>query len=252
MYTPVSLLQLLSFIDLTSLEATDHEKSLMTLIYKANQGHQGVHPAAVCVYPNFGKFVADHLQKPIQTAIVAGSFPSGQTFTAAKISELTAIENLPVQEVDIVINRGAFLAGNYTFVADEIQQMRNAVPSKKLKVILETGELKSADLIRKASELAIEAGADFIKTSTGKCNTGATPEAAEIMCGVIAVHFKNTGKRIGFKPSGGIRRVEDAALYVEIVRNKLGPDWLTPDLFRIGASSLYDTLIAELENAGNR
>lgn len=251
MYTRSSLLQLVSFIDLTSLEATDHEESLITLVRKANEGYQGIHPAAVCVYPNFGKFVAGHVQIPIQTAVVGGCFPSGQTMTPAKISELAEIEKLPVQEVDIVINRGEFLAGNFDFVADEIRQMRKAVPSKKLKVILETGELKSTDLIQKASEIAIEAGADFIKTSTGKCTIGASPEAAEVMCGVIAAHYKNTGKRIGFKPSGGIRRIEDALQYAEIVHKNLGADWLTPTLFRIGASSLYDTLIAELKNASN-
>jgi deoxyribose-phosphate aldolase len=248
MYTPSSLIQLITFIDLTSLEATDNEETLLKLVQKANLGYAGVHPAAVCVYPNFGSFVAGHVLKPIHTAVVGGAFPSGQTYTSAKIAELREIEKSPVQEVDIVINRGEFLKGNYTYVANEILQMRKAVPTKKLKVILETGELKSAELIQKASEIAIETGADFIKTSTGKSAVGATPEAVEIMCRVIQQQYKKTGKQIGLKPSGGIRQIDDALAYVQLVKDQLGDAWLHPDFFRIGASSLYDSIITALNH----
>lgn len=245
-----ALLQLISCIDLTSLESTDNEQSILQLVQKANEGFDGTYPAAVCVYPNFGSLVSKNLNKLIQTAVVGGSFPSGQTFTATKISELELIENSTVQEVDVVINRGAFIAGDHAFVSNELNAMRRALPSKKLKVILETGELKSAENIEKAAELAIEAGADFIKTSTGKSTTGATPEAVEIMCLVIQNHFKKTGKKIGIKPSGGIRQIEDAHRYAKIVRNHLGEAWIHPSLFRIGASSLYDAILTKL-NHGN-
>jgi deoxyribose-phosphate aldolase len=248
MYTRPDLLHLISCIDLTSLEATDHEQSILKLVQKANTGFNDVYPAAICVYPNFGNLVVKSALPTISTAVVGGYFPSGQTYTAAKIAELSEIEKSLVHEVDIVINRGEFLNENYTYVADEIRQMRKAVPTKKLKVILETGELKSTALIQKASEIAIEAGADFIKTSTGKSAVGATPEAIEIMCSVIRNHFEKTGKKIGIKPSGGIRQIDEAFQYVNIVRTHLGDEWLTQQLFRIGASSLYDAIITQLSH----
>ena len=242
------LLQLISFLDLTSLESTDNETTITELVRKANEGYKGVHPAAVCVYPNYGNFVAQSVLKTIQTAVVGGAFPSGQTLTRAKISELETINTSTADEVDIVINRGEFLAGNYDYVSNELNAMRAAVPNKLLKIILETGELNTSEAIQKASELAIDAGADFIKTSTGKCAVGATPEAAEIMCDVIAKHAQRTDKKIGFKPSGGIRTIESALAYYDIVEKKLGTTWLQPALFRIGASSLYAAIVNELKN----
>jgi len=246
-----TLLRLISFIDLTSLESTDNEVTIQALIRKANVGYAGVHPAAVCVYPNFGNYVTAALLKSIQTAVVGGYFPSGQTPTEVKIKELEAIEKSTADEVDIVINRGEFLQGHFEFVKTEIQKMRSAVPTKKLKVILETGDLKSEKNIEVASQIAIDAGADFIKTSTGKSQTGATTDAVKIMCHVIRSHFEKTGKKIGIKPSGGIRTIEDALEYTNLVETILGSEWMTPSLFRIGASTLYDNLIKDLKHADN-
>jgi len=242
------LKKLLTCIDLTSLEATDHEESILNLVTKANEGYQGLHPAAVCVYPNFGDLVRKTLVNSINTAVVAGYFPSGQTFTQTKINELKLIDQSTVEEVDIVIHRGELLAGNFEFVKNEIKLMREAVPSKILKVILETGELKSAANIKKASEIAIESGADFIKTSTGKGATGADLQAVETMCIVISDHYKRTGKKIGIKPSGGIREIDDAIKYMDLVNKILGDEWMNNKLFRIGASSLYSAIISDLAN----
>lgn len=246
-----NLLQIFSSIDLTSLESTDHGNTLDLLLKKANTKIDNRHVAAVCVYSNLGDFVKRNLNQSIKTAVVGGCFPSGQTLTEAKVEELKLIEVTNVDEVDIVINRGAFLAGDYDYVRNELLAMRKAVPSKILKIILETGELKNSDQIRKASEIAIECGADFIKTSTGKSATGATPEAAEIMCEVIKNHFTKTGKKIGFKPSGGIRTIEQALTYLEIVKRVNGENWIQPELFRIGASTLYDVVVAELGHGNN-
>lgn len=246
------LLRILSLIDLTSLESSDSENSISKLVEKANEGYQNHYPAAVCVYPNFGNFVRKNLKSEMSVAVVAGCFPSGQTLLETKVAELESINKTGVEEVDIVINRGLALTEKWDELATEITAMRKMIPDKKLKVILETGELKSAELIRKASEISVSCGADFIKTSTGKSAVGATFEAAEVMCKVIKTHAEKTGKKIGFKPSGGIRTVEDARLYYSIVQNILGNEWLTPSLFRIGASSLYDALIIELKHADNK
>ncbi|MBK6951231.1 MAG: deoxyribose-phosphate aldolase [Crocinitomicaceae bacterium] len=246
-----NLLQIFSSIDLTSLESTDHGSNIGLLLKKANTKIESRHVAAVCVYPNLGDFVKSNIETSIKTAVVGGYFPSGQTLTEAKVEELKLIEKTTVDEVDIVINRGALLAGDYDYVRNELRAMRQAVPSKILKIILETGELKSADQIRLASEIAIECGADFIKTSTGKSSIGATPEAAEIMCEVIKNHFAKTGKKIGFKPSGGIRTIEQAITYLEIVKRVNGANWIQPELFRIGASTLYDAVISELGHGNN-
>jgi len=244
-----SLKKLLTCIDLTSLDATDNESSIFKLITKANKGFNGLHPAAVCVYPNFGNLVNKNINQEINTAVVAGYFPSGQTFTETKINELKLIANSNVNEVDIVIHRGEFLAGNFDFVENEIRLMRKCIPTKILKVILETSELKTTENIKKASELAISAGADFIKTSTGKGNAGADLKAVEIMCHVILEHSKKTGKKIGIKPSGGIKEIEDGLRYMHLVKEILGEQWLDKKLFRIGASSLYDAIILNLESS---
>ena len=237
------ILKLISFTDLTSLEPTDNAKTLEKIINKANHGFNGVYPAAVCVYPNLGPLVKKQLNNSVKTAVVGGSFPTGQATTATKIFELSELEKTEINEVDIVINRGEFLLGNYDYVFKELSAMRKTIPSKTLKVILETGELKEPDLIAKAANIAIESGADFIKTSTGKCAVGATPEAVQVMCRQIARHHQKTNQLVGIKPSGGVRTPEQALTYYDLVLNELGAGWLTPDLFRIGASSLYDLLI---------
>ena len=242
-----SLKKLLTCIDLTSLDGSDNQSSILNLVNKANAGFQSLYPAAVCDYPNFGNLVRKNLSLEINTAVVAGAFPSGQTFTETKIYELNLIDSTQVEEVDIVIHRGEFLAGNFDFVQNEIRLMREAVPTKILKVILETGELKNLENIKKASEIAIAAGADFIKTSTGKGSAGADLKAVEIMCKVILNHFQKTGKKIGIKPSGGIKEINDALNYIHLIKEILGEEWMNIKLFRIGASSLYDNIISNLK-----
>jgi deoxyribose-phosphate aldolase len=239
------ILQLISCIDLTSLNNTDNEPSIQQLINKANQGFDGIYPAAVCTFSNFGEQVKSSLRSNIRTAVVGSCFPNGQTLSTAKIEEARHISKTGIDELDIVINRGDALIGNEENIFNEIQAIKKAIGHIQLKVILETGELKEEKLIKKISQIAIGAGADFIKTSTGKSVTGASPEAVRWMCEIIQSHYKNTGKKIGIKPSGGIRTFEDAHEYYSIVQSILGNDWLNPNLFRIGASSLYDQLIQE-------
>lgn len=252
MLSKAQLLQVFTCLDLTSLESVDNEGTLKLLINKANFSIDNKHVAAVCVYPNLGSIIKNFVSANVKTAVVGGYFPSGQTFTEAKIAELKIIERSAIDEVDIVINRGAFLDSKFDYVLNELQLMRSAIPSKTLKIILETGELKTEASIRHASEIAIQAGADFIKTSTGKSGIGATPEAVEIMCKVIKNHYLQTGKKIGIKPSGGVRTIAQALSYIDVVERIIGSEWIHPDLFRIGASSLYDELIKEFNDENNR
>lgn len=248
-YKKETLIQLLKCVDLTSLDNLDHENSIQKLIDKANKGHEGVYPAAVCVYSNFGQQIKQNLISEIKSAVVAGAFPTGQTLTSAKVEEVKSAALSDIDEIDIVINRGEFLNKNYDYVLRELVDMRKACPNQLLKVILETGELTNQEQIQKASELAIEAGADFIKTSTGKTSIGASTEAVKTMSLVIKTYFEKTGKKIGIKPSGGIKTIEDALAYFSIVGEICGPAWQSPNLFRIGASSLYDVLIEKMNDA---
>jgi deoxyribose-phosphate aldolase len=241
---PSLILKLLSFIDLTTLNDTDNEQTVLNLVEKANKGFNGVHPAAVCVFSNFGDIAKSKVNKAVNVAVVAGCFPTGQTLSGAKIHELELVNQTNADEVDVVINRGLFLGGRLNEVENELIEIRKRIPNKHLKVILETGELETEEDILVASKIAIEAGADFIKTSTGKTNIGATPEAVFIMCKEIKRYYLETDVKIGIKPSGGIRTLDDAIIYYKIVKGVLGDKWLTPDLFRIGASSLYDHLIS--------
>jgi deoxyribose-phosphate aldolase len=242
------ILKLISFIDLTTLSATDNDETILKLVEKANLGFENTFPAAVCVYPNFGELAKSNINNNINIAVVATCFPSGQTFNAVKTLEIDLINKTKVDEVDIVISRGKFLADDLTGVQSEITEINQQLTNKHLKVILETGELKTEENIRKASKLAMDAGTDFIKTSTGKGEIGSTAEAVYYMCDEILKFYKLTGKKIGIKPAGGIRELNDAISLYKIVNNVLGDDWLTPQLFRIGASSLYDNLITEFNN----
>lgn len=242
------ILKLISFIDLTSLNNTDSNKNISDLVNKANKGFNSIYPAAVCVFSNFGEYAKRSISKDINVAIVSACFPSGQTIQKAKFIEIECVNETMIDEVDIVINRGQFLSGNFNFVSNEITEIKKRIPNKHLKVILETGELKTEENIRKASQLSILAGADFIKTSTGKMNIGSTPEAVFYMCDEISKHYKNTGTKIGIKPAGGIRTLEDALVIYKIVDSVLGKEWLNSNLLRIGASSLYDNLITEYNN----
>ena len=234
------LLNLISCIDLTSLGHSDNEQIIGALIQKANNGFKDTHPAAVCTFSNYSEFALDNINPQIKTAVVAGYFPSGQASLESKRNEYQMISRTAVDEVDIVINRGELIAGNLDFTAKEIEMARITLSNKTLKVIIESGEL-SKNEIALASKIAIQNGADFIKTSTGKGSIGATVEAAKIMCEEI----KLSKKAVGFKASGGIRTLKDAILYTEIASNILGENFLTKNLFRIGASSLFDELIKE-------
>ena len=239
------ILNLISYIDLTSLNNIDNSESTSRLVEKANLGYNGVFPAAICVFSNFGESIKSLANPNINVAVVSTCFPSGQTLQKAKFFEVECLAETNIDEVDMVISRGEFLAGNYEYVANEISEIKKRLPDKHLKVILETGELLSETNIRKASQIAISAGADFIKTSTGKINIGSTPEAVYYMCDEISKHYKLTGKRIGIKPAGGIRNLSDALDIYKIVKSVLGKEWLNQKLLRIGASSLYDNLIQE-------
>lgn len=243
--TKEQIQQLISFIDLTSLDNKDNEQSVQNLIAKANECAGGVAPAALCVFSHFGDYCKK--MSTIRVAVVGGCFPTGQTSLEAKAAELQIIAATSVDEVDIVINRGEVVAENWDYLAKEVKQAKDIIGEKKLKVILESGELTPSEL-QMASVVSIESGADFIKTSTGKIDVGATPEAAEIMCAEIQLANLNTGKRVGFKASGGVRTYQDALVYRSIILDKLGEEWLTPELFRIGASSLYDNLINDLKS----
>ena len=246
--TPELILNLISIIDLTSLNSTDNTDTIIELAHKANKGFNSTFPAAVCVYSNFGNIAKEIINPNINVAIVSTCFPNGQTLQKAKFFEIECVNETNVDEVDIVINRGEFLSGNYEYVSNEILEIKKRLPKKHLKVIFETGELKTEMNIRKASQLAMQAGADFIKTSTGKISIGSTPEAVFFMCDEILNHYKTTGKKIGLKPAGGIRNLNDAIAIYKIVKSVLGTEWLNSNLLRIGASSLYDNLITEYNN----
>lgn len=203
--------------------------------------------AAVCVYPVFARQVHTLLEGTgIQTACVAGAFPAGQSPIHVKLAEVKYAVEEGADEIDMVISRGKLLEGEYIEVFDEINAIKEVCGNVHLKVILETGELTDLPRIYDASVIAMKAGGDFIKTSTGKINPAATPEAAYVMLQAIRDYYESTGKITGFKPAGGISTPEQALVYVRLVESILGPEWLNPGLFRIGASRLADNLANEL------
>lgn len=234
--------QLVSFIDLTSLSDLDHTQSIQDLVEIANQPINGQHVAAVCTFPQYGNFVRSQLNSTIHAAVVGGHFPNGQNSLESKVEECKLIADSAVNEVDIVINRGLLIGGKEDELKHEIETLRKIFSNKCLKVILETGQLETEELIRKASQIAIDSGADFIKTSTGKIEKGASEKAVAIMSEEVLLHYKKTTKKIGIKASGGIRTVENALTYYQIVEKVLGKEWLQPSLFRIGASSLLEQI----------
>jgi deoxyribose-phosphate aldolase len=242
------ILELIQIIDLTSLDPCDSETTLLPLIDRANKGFAGEHVAAICVYSTYGNFVKQRANPSIEVAVVGGCFPTGQALSEAKIEECRLIAQTSIDEIDIVLNRGDYFDGRSNKIKNELRAIKNAIGPKKLKVILETGDYLTLKEIREVSALAIQSGADFIKTSTGKTGKGASPAAVYVMCQEILLHFKETGKKIGIKPSGGIRTAEEALLYYQIVKEVLGAEWLNKDFFRIGASSLYDALIDAYNN----
>ena len=242
-------IKLLGMLDMTTLEGADTVEKVNGLCEKSrfSRLHQDYpDAAAVCVYPALVRAARRALQgSSIAVASVAGGFPSGQTSLKVKLDEVRWAIEEGADEIDTVISRGKLLGGNESEVFDEIAAIREACGRTHLKVILETGELPSVGWIRKASEVAIEAGADFIKTSTGKIAVGATPEAFLVMLDTIREYLEKTGKAIGIKPAGGIRTPEQALVYYWLLEHTLGTDWLTREYFRIGASSLADALLTE-------
>lgn len=233
-------------IDNTTLNATDNEASVEAFCRRTLEfSVEGCHVAAVCVYPRFvdvAKRVLDG--SGIRVASVAGAFPHGQLPIELKVDEVSYAVAHGADEVDVVMSRGLLLAGDYTAACAEIEAMKKACRGRTLKVILETGELSSPTLIARATEVAIDGGADFVKTSTGKIPVGATLEAAEVMLNVVKDKVKYNKKTVGFKAAGGIRNPEEAVKYARLAQRILGEEYIKPSLFRIGASSLTDSLYA--------
>ena len=242
---------LLGSVELTTLKTTDSEESVMAFTEKVNQFDDAYpdlpHVATICVYPNFAKTVAETLEVDgVEIACVSGSFPSSQTFTEIKIAETALAIKDGATEIDMVMPVGKFLSGNYEDVADEIAEMKAVCGEHKMKVILETGCLKTASNIKKAAIIAMYGGADYIKTSTGKVEPAATPEAAYVMCQAIKEYYDKTGIQIGFKRAGGLNSVMDALIYYTIVKEVLGKEWLTNQWFRLGTSRLANLLLSEI------
>ena len=250
---------LLGSVELTSLKATDNDESILKLTEKVNAFDNDYptlpHVATICVYPCFAGIVSESLEVDgVEVACVSGNFPSSQALLDVKCVETALAINDGATEIDMVMSVGRFLAGDYETVCDEIQQIKEACREHPLKVILETGLLGKASLIKKASILAMYAGADYIKTSTGKekpsaSANSATPEAAYVMCQAIKEYYEQTGIRIGFKPAGGMNTIEDALVYYTIVKEVLGEEWLTNRMFRLGTSRLCNLLINDLLKA---
>ncbi len=247
------LKQIFNCIDLTSLNTTDCSNSIEDFCEKVADFPKKFpdmpNVAAVCVYPVFASILASKLKNvPVNRAVVSASFPSAQTFLETKVEETKRALFFGANEVDIVISVGEFLEGNYEFVGNEISTIKEVTGKAHLKVILETGALNDTEDIWKASLMAMEAGADFIKTSTGKMTPAATPEAAWVMTHAIKAYAQRKSKMIGFKPAGGIATVEEALLYWTIQEQVLGEKWLNKDYFRIGASRLANNLLSEIES----
>ena len=243
------LKKIFSLIDLTTLSERDNIINVTLLCEKVNMlsdAYPSMPPvAAICIYPEMVQVVKEHLVNPlVSIASVGGGFPASQTFTNIKVMEIEQAIGQGADEIDIVLPVGKFLMEDYEYVEYELHVIKERIRDVHLKVILETGSLQDYSLIRKASFLTIGAGADFLKTSTGKIPAGATPEAMVIMCQVIGEYYNKTGKKIGIKPAGGISDAETAILYYSIVKEILGNDWLNSERFRIGASRLANNLLA--------
>ena len=242
---------LMGSVELTTLKTTDSDTSVMAFTEKVNKFDEAYptlpHVATICVYPKFAKVVSETLEVDgVEIACVSGSFPSSQSLIEVKTVETSLAVKDGATEIDIVMNVGAFLDGDYETVVDEVQQEKEACGDKAMKVILETGFLKTASNIKTASILSMYGGADYIKTSTGKEKPAATPEAAYVMCQAIKEYYEKTGVQIGFKPAGGLNTVMDALIYYTIVKEVLGEKWLTNKWFRMGTSRLANLLLSEV------
>lgn len=238
-------------IDLTTLRTEDSDQSVMRFAKQVNRFDEEFpqlqNVAAICVYPNYAEIVRATLEvDDVRIACVSGGFPSSQTFPEVKVAETALALVAGADEIDVVISVGKFLSGDNEAMCDEIQELKETCKEHRLKVILETGALRTAENIKKASILSMYAGADFIKTSTGKQQPAATPEAACVMCRAIREYYEQTGTRIGFKPAGGLNTVRDALTYYTIVKEVLGTEWLDNSLFRLGTSRLANLLLSDI------
>ena len=240
-------------IELTTLKTTDSEESVLAFTERVNEFENAYpdlpHVATVCIYPCFASIVSQTLEvEGVEVACVSGSFPSSQALIEVKVAETALAVKDGATEIDIVMPVGKFLSGDYEGVADDISELKQTCGnSVAMKVILETGDLKTAANIKKAAILSMYAGADYIKTSTGKEKISATPEAAYVMCQAIREYYDETGIQIGFKPAGGINSPMDALIYYTIVKETLGDKWLTNKWFRLGTSRLANMLLSEIE-----
>lgn len=249
--TPEVYKFLFNCIDLTTLNSTDSPRSVAEFTERVN-AFENEYPelppvAAICVYPNMVQVVRTVLDvSSVEIAAVSGGFPSSQTFAEVKVAETALAVDSGADEIDIVLNLGNFLDGDYQEVADEISELKEVCRGGRLKVILETGALQSAERIKAASVLALFAGADFLKTSTGKGYPGASLEAAYVMAQCIKEYYEKTGNMVGFKAAGGVRTTDDAVKYYTVIKEVLGEKWLTNDYFRIGASGLANNLLGDI------
>ena len=238
-----------SMIDLTTLEGMDTEDKVRRLCRKGltpDAASDSPPVAAICVYPTMVEVAREELEgSNVKVAAVATAFPSGQSFLDIRLAEVRQTVECGADEIDMVISRGAFLAGEYARVHDEIAAVKEACGTAHLKVILETGELGTYDQVRRASKLAMDAGGDFIKTSTGKVPSAATLPITLVMLEAIRDHFVATGRVVGMKPAGGIKTAKQAWQYLVMVKETLGDDWLSADRFRIGASSLLNDVLLQ-------
>ncbi|MCH5168810.1 MAG: deoxyribose-phosphate aldolase [Prevotellaceae bacterium] len=242
---------LMSCVELTTLKATDSEESVLRLTERINKFEDAYptlpHVATICVYPCYAKIVSQSLEvEGVKVACVSGNFPSSQALIEVKTVETALALKDGATEIDIVMSVGKYLSGDYETLCDEISELKAICGENKMKVILETGLLPCTSDIMKASLLAMYAGADYIKTSTGKENPAATPEAAYVMCQAIKEYHDKTGIQIGFKPAGGLNTVHDALIYYTIVKEVLGEKWLTNQWFRLGTSRLANLLLSEV------
>lgn len=244
--------KLYSCIDLTSLNSTDSREHIWKFVESVNE-FEGSNPeidnvASICVFPNFARTVKEALTADVKIACVSAGFPASQTFFEVKIAETALALADGADEIDIVLNLGLFFDEEYEELSEEIDEIKETCRDAKLKVILETGALKTNENIHKASILALYSGADFLKTSTGKIYSGASIEAVYVMCQAIKTYYKKTGKKVGIKVSGGVSSIEDALNYYTIVKDVLGEEWCNKDYFRIGTSRLASTLLEKIKS----
>lgn len=245
--------QILSMVDITSLNPTDSVKSITEFVEKINKFDTKFeilpHPAAICVYPKFVQTVKDNLMEDLEIASVAGGFPDANTFIEVKVAEVAMAVMEGATEIDVDIPSGMVIAGEFDEIFEDLQEIKAACRTAKLKVILETGVLMDPVLIKKAALVAMNAGADFIKTSTGKVSIGATYEAVYVMAKTVAEYNSKNDTKVGIKVAGGVSTTEQAVSYYAIVASVLGEEWLNSNLFRFGASRLVNALISSLSGS---